>query len=133
MQENKQAFVPTSQANVCKPRVPTASTLLANNPGSNANQVVCVYCEKDHVSSSCNTITDVAARKELLCKSGRCFVCLKRHHLSRDCRSNFNCKKVVDVTMFQFVCELLASVVVNPLQLREAVRNHKVVTILLFP
>ena len=89
----ERAFVPTSQANVRKPRVPTASTLLANNPGSNGNRVVCVYCEKDHVSSSCNTITDAAARKELLRKSGRCFVCLKRHHLSRDCRSNFNCKK----------------------------------------
>ena len=89
----ERAFVPTSQSNVRRPRVPTASTLLANSPGSNGNRVVCVYCEKDHVSSSCNTITDVAARKELLRKSGRCFVCLKRHHLSRDCRSNFNCKK----------------------------------------
>ena len=89
----ERAFVPTSQANVRKSRVPTASTLLANNPGSNSHRVVCVYCEKDHVSSSCNTITDAAARKELLCKSGRCFVCLKRHHLSRDCHSNFNCKK----------------------------------------
>ncbi len=25
-------------------------------------------------------------------KAGRCFVCLKRHHLSRDCRSKFNSK-----------------------------------------
>ena len=89
----ERAFVPTSQGNVRRPRVPTASTLLASSPGSNSNRVVCVYCEKDHVSSSCNTITDVAARKELLRKSGRCFVCLKRHHLSRDCCSNFNCKR----------------------------------------
>ena len=89
----EQAFVPTSRSNVRRPRVPTTSTLLANSPGSNGNHVVCVYCEKDHVSSSYNTMTDVAARKELLHKSGRCFVCLKRHHLSRDCRSNFNCKR----------------------------------------
>ena len=89
----ERAFVPTSQGNVHRLQVPTASTLLASSPGSNGNQVVCVYCEKDHLSSSCNTITDVAARKELLRKSGRCFVCLKRHHLSRDCRSNFNCKR----------------------------------------
>ena len=67
-------FVPTSQGNVRQPQIPTASTLLASSPGSNVNRVVCVYCEKDHVFTSCNTITDVAARKELLHKSGRCFV-----------------------------------------------------------
>ena len=78
----ERAFVPTNQGNVRRPRVPTASTLLANSTGSNGNRVVCVYCEKDHVSSSCDTITDAAARKELLRKFGRCFVCLKRHHLS---------------------------------------------------
>ena len=89
----ERAFVPTSQGSVRRPRVPTASTLLANNPGSSGNRVTCVYCEKDHVSSSCNTITDATARKESLRKSGRCFVCLRRHHLSRDCRSDFNCKK----------------------------------------
>lgn len=45
------------------------------------------------MSSSCTTVTDIAARKEVLRKSGRCYVCLKRHHLSRDCRSTYNCRK----------------------------------------
>ena len=38
-------------------------------------------------------MTDVAKRKESLRKAGRCFVCLKRHHQSKDCHSSFNCRK----------------------------------------
>ena len=89
----ERAFVPTSQGNVRKPRIPTAATLMTSDSGSSGNQVVCVYCERGHPSGSCTTIVDVTARKELLRKSGRCYVCLRRHHLSRDCRSKFNCRK----------------------------------------
>ena len=44
-------------------------------------------CRQSHSSSSCTTIIDVSQRKAILKRSGRCYVCLKRHHLSRDCRS----------------------------------------------
>lgn len=89
----ERAFLPASQGNNRKPRIPTASALFASNTWSSDNKAVCVYCDKDHVSSSCTTVTDIATRKEVLRKSGRCYVCLKRHHLSRDCRSTYNCRK----------------------------------------
>ena len=71
-------------------RLPTAATLIADSSGSKAS---CVYCKKEHASSSCSTVTKVADRKETLRRDGRCFVCIKKHHLSRDCRSNVNCRK----------------------------------------
>ena len=38
-------------------------------------------------------VTNKTARRECLRKQGRCFVCLKRSHLARDCPSNMACLK----------------------------------------
>ena len=38
-------------------------------------------------------MTDINARKEVLRKSGRCYICLRKHHISRDCRSSGSCSK----------------------------------------
>ena len=43
------------------------------------------------MSVSCPKVTGVEARKEILRKSGRCFVCLRRNHISRNCRSSLKC------------------------------------------
>ena len=51
----------------------------------------CSYCRQQHSSISCRTVTDPNERKQILRKAGRCFVCLRRHHTSRDCRSTLRC------------------------------------------
>ncbi|XP_068742563.1 uncharacterized protein [Montipora capricornis] len=37
----------------------------------------CVFCKKNHKSINCMTITEPKARKTILRRNGRCFVCLK--------------------------------------------------------
>ena len=51
----------------------------------------CAYCGHDHPSSLCRTVADTNSRKQILQKSGRCFVCLRKCHIGRDCRSNQKC------------------------------------------
>ena len=68
--------------------LPTAAAMLTSD-----SQPKCSYCRQGHSSSSCTVITDVAQRKAILKRTGRCFVCLKRHHLSRDCRSPARCSR----------------------------------------
>ena len=51
----------------------------------------CSYCRQNHPSASCRTVSDVAARRQILRKTGRCFVCLRKNHMSRECRSNMRC------------------------------------------
>ena len=63
---------------------PTTNALVA---GVGASVFSCCFCRQQHASASCSTVTDVAERKVALRKSGRCFVCLKKYHMSRDCRS----------------------------------------------
>ena len=52
----------------------------------------CSFCQKEHTSASCFVVTDIEARKQILRKQGRCFVCLKRNHIVRDCESRYICK-----------------------------------------
>ena len=66
--------------------LPKAIALMAGD-----SQPKCSYCRRSRSSSSCTVVTDVMQRKNILKKDGRCFVCLKRHHLSRDCRSPIKC------------------------------------------
>ena len=63
----------------------TTSALLSNN-----SSVVCSFCGQPH-PSECGSVTDVGERKQLLVKAGRCFVCLRKGHIGRDCRSSGKC------------------------------------------
>ena len=51
----------------------------------------CSYCRQNHSSSSCKVVTDVGLQKQILRKSGRCFVCLRKYHIRKDCRFSMRC------------------------------------------
>ena len=53
----------------------------------------CTYCKQSHPSNSCKMVTNPAARKDILIKQGRCFVCLRKDHLSKNCPSKHKCFK----------------------------------------
>ncbi len=75
--------VPQPQSRASRRSVPpSAATLMAGGQGVN-----CCYCKQSHSASTCPTVTDPKLRKQFLRREGRCYVCLKRKHLSRDCRS----------------------------------------------
>ena len=56
----------------------------------------CLFCDKKHESEKCHIVTEIQARKNILKKKKLCFVCLKPHHVAKDCKSKiscYNCKK----------------------------------------
>ena len=56
------------------------------------NQSNCVYCShQGHTSEQCHLIREVEARWQILKASGRCFLCLKKGHMSRRCQSSNKC------------------------------------------
>ena len=59
----------------------------------NANGPTCTYYKGKHPSKDCKTVIDVLARKDLLKKYGRCFVCLRKDYISRNCPSKSKCHK----------------------------------------
>ena len=71
------------------PRPPP--TALSLTTGASPVPPSCVYCGQAHPSGTCQTISDPEERKQNLRRSGRCFVCLRRNHVSRNCRSAGRC------------------------------------------
>lgn len=65
----------------------TTSALFNNNE----TRITCSFCKNSHPSVKCPNVTDPKERKNILKRQGRCFVCLKKGHLSRDCKSNIQC------------------------------------------
>jgi len=64
---------------------PSATSLMSSA------DVSCCYCDKTHSPSNCDVVTGVEARKQVLRRRGRCYACLRKGHLSRDCRSRSRC------------------------------------------
>ena len=66
---------------------PSSSSLLSGS------SVPCCYCNKSHSPSNCDAVAQVDARRQVLRRNGRCFTCLRKGHMSRDCRSKVRCQK----------------------------------------
>ena len=66
----------------------TAATLLA---GGSEARVSCYYCGQSHYSTACTVVMSREERKRILRGSGRCFVCPRKGHMVRNCRSKFKC------------------------------------------
>ena len=67
--------------------VNTASALLSPN-----NPLSCCYCQQQHSSGSCGVIIGMEERKQILVRAGRCFVCLQKYHISKQCRHGTQCQ-----------------------------------------
>ena len=65
---------------------PTGATLF-----SDAASPRCCFCQQGHSSQDCPTVTTTESRRETLRKTGRCYICLGRGHVSRTCRSRIKC------------------------------------------
>ena len=70
----------------------TASTLFSGSRDSNTGPQ-CSYCQQSHSSTACSSVTDIVACKQILKTSGWCFNCLRRNHISRECKSLSRCQK----------------------------------------
>jgi hypothetical protein len=62
------------------------STMFA---GSDSNCAFCSY--PGYRPEDCKKITDIKERKNLLLQFGRCYNCLRKGHLARECKISFNC------------------------------------------
>ena len=70
-----------------KPPLHTANSLYAGS-----GKVQRVYCSEEHFSASCPKVRSATKHKEILLKSGRCFVCLRSNHKSHECSNTKSCQ-----------------------------------------
>ena len=54
----------------------------------------CCYCrQKGRSPINCKRVTNIDERERLIRESGRCFNCLRKEHIGRDCHSSSKCSK----------------------------------------
>ena len=70
----------------------TASSLVTRDQGLGKKKG-CVFCGEEHFSASCEGVSEISSRKDILKKDGRCFVCLAKGHRAAQCRSTKKCRK----------------------------------------
>ena len=52
----------------------------------------CYYCKQEgHSPSNCRRVTNIDERKRLIREGGRCFNCVRKGHIGRDCHSSSRC------------------------------------------
>ncbi len=71
-------------------RPPPSATSLVSS-GTTSLNTPCCYCDQLHSPGTCSIVPQIEARKQILRRSGRCFSCLRKGHLVRDCRSQGRC------------------------------------------
>ena len=59
--------------------------------GASSCKSSCCYCNGDHNPSLCETVTSVNERQKILRRHGRCYNCLRKGHIVRECKSS-SCK-----------------------------------------
>ena len=70
---------------------PTAAALMAGDHTS--RRIRCAYCKEKHYSASCVKFSTPEARREILTREGRCFLCLGTGHHVSQCSSVRRCHK----------------------------------------
>ena len=83
-------FMPKSRPNSPEKRSPSTAAVLYSE-GRRSKVSNCTYCRQEHTSTRCNVITDKKARKDILRKQGRCFICLRKNHVAAKCESKGKC------------------------------------------
>ena len=90
--ENVRAFNYTAARVSPKQSQFTAATLLSETDRKGHRFIpTCVFCDRDHPSSKCNIVSNHRARRDIVKRKGKCYVCLKSGHLARKCNSHANC------------------------------------------
>ena len=78
-------FAPPKSRDMTGKSPNTAASLLAGGSGTSPT---CYYCQETH---ECRKVMSVDEKKRLLREAGRCFVCLRRGHIVRQCTSKGRC------------------------------------------
>ncbi len=95
--ELREDYSLTPQANLPpegnRRKVPPPTSSFFTNNQKKRSEGRCAFCLGNHPHEECKGITNIEERKLLVRRYGRCFKCLDKGHLVRDCQSKFKCNK----------------------------------------
>ena len=69
-----------------------ASVAMLATTNQDNSTLACCYCQGNNPPEECMTVTQIEERRRILKTSGRYFMCLKKGHIVRECRSRNRCR-----------------------------------------
>ena len=72
---------------------PTSQALFSKQNQGDSTRIRCAYCNEQHYSASCEKVTGLQDRKDILRRDKRCFICLRIGHVSQECQNSRGCRK----------------------------------------
>ena len=70
---------------------------------TNESKPKCIYCGELRYSASCGRVTDLKARKNILNRDRRCYLCLRCGYNMKECNKQRNCRRC-DGRHHQSIC-----------------------------
>ena len=72
---------------------PMPQALFSKQNQGDSTRIRCAYCNEQHYSASCEKVTGLQDRKDILRRDKRCFICLRIGHVSQECQNSRGCRK----------------------------------------
>jgi len=70
----------------------TTASLFSNTDRKSQRYIsICAFCDGEHPSHKCNVVSNHRARRDIVKRKGKCYVCLRSGHIARKCNSQANC------------------------------------------
>lgn len=112
---NKREYLEDNKSVREKHKMPTAATL------NMSIEHKCLFCSESHDMRNCTKT--VEEKKNILRKKGNCFLCFKRFHLVKDCRSGLRCD-ICSRKHNRLICEERGDRKDNPNTVVSSVQNQ---------
>lgn len=84
---SKQTRFPTANQASTEALVTNTSSAAASRQRNRVREATrpCIFCGGNHFNDCCSEFADIYKRKKQLQKEGRCFICLRGGHISKEC------------------------------------------------
>ena len=85
VQARERSSARSSQSERRPKDLPTGATLFTDT-----RSLQCCFCQGEHPSQNYQAVTGVDSCREVLRKTGRCYICFRKGHVSRFCQSRIS-------------------------------------------
>ena len=84
-------FFPDSRKFTSRGKYQALESALFTSSNATKSTPYCLFCKQGHYPADCQIVTNLNERRNILKKLGRCFNCMRKGHVSRQCDTSIKC------------------------------------------
>ena len=84
-------FFPYSRKFTSRGKYQASASALFTSSNATKSTTYCLFRKQGHYPADCQIVTNLSERRNILKKLGRCFNCMRKGHISRQCDTSIKC------------------------------------------